>query len=157
MKFMQLLTALMTVAFVQANVIKGKIDTRGNPIELHKTQIILNGGEYTCAVAQDGAFNVQVAPGAGVYKLEVYNLAYFFEPVVVEVFTEEFSPGKNIKSFLFNLKQGKDISVRLAYPLHLEPTSRMQYFDEEIPFNPMNYLKNPMVLMIGVMLVMSLM
>ena len=34
---MQLLTALMTVAFVQANVIKGKIDTRGNPIELHKT------------------------------------------------------------------------------------------------------------------------
>ena len=44
----------MAVAFVQANIIKGKIDPKGAPIELHKTQIMLNGGEYTCAVAQDG-------------------------------------------------------------------------------------------------------
>jgi Protein of unknown function (DUF2012) len=50
---------------------------------------------------------------------------------------------------MYNLKTGgKD--QRLAYPLQLEPSMRIQYFDIEPPFNPLNYLKNPMVLMVGV-------
>ena len=59
------------------------------------------------------------------------------------------------KAYLFNLKTGKD--VRLAYPLQLEPTMRMQYFEIEAPFNFMAYLKNPMVIMVGVSAVMMFM
>ncbi len=54
-----------------------------------------------------------------------------------------------VKAYLYSLKNGKD-QQRLAYPLQLEPSSRIQYFEIEPPFNPMNYLKNPMVIMVGV-------
>ena len=99
-----------------------------------------------------GRFKVKV-PTPGTYRLEVQNMNYIFEPVIVEVFAEEFSPGKYIKAFLFSLRNGKDF--RLAYPLVLDPTGVTQYFEPRVPFNPMNYLKNPFVLMIGVTLVMS--
>ena len=78
---------------------------------------------------------------------------YIFEPVVVEIFSEEFAPGKNIKAFLFNLRNGKDF--RLAYPLVLDPTGISNYFEKKAPFDPFAYLKNPFVLMIGVTLLMS--
>jgi len=53
------------------------------------------------------------------------------------------------------MKAGKD--ARLAYPLQLEPTAKVQYFEIEPPFNPLNYLKNPMVLMVGFSAVMMIM
>ena len=92
------------------------------------------------------------------YKLEVQNLMYHFEPVVIDIPKPEdhVGPldGENkrrptaIRAFLYSLKTGRD--VKLAYPLHLEPSMRMQYFEIEPPFNPFNYLKNPMVIMVGV-------
>ena len=42
----------------------------------------------------------------------------------------------------------------MQYPLQLEPSHKLKYFEAEEPFNPLVYLKNPMVLMIGVSLVM---
>ena len=88
---------------------------------------------------------------------------YHFEPVVVEIpnpsdLVGPLSTGENAdgakrrapttRAFLYSLKSGRD--VRLAYPLQLEPSMRMQYFEVEAPFNPMSYLKNPMVIMVGV-------
>ena len=78
---------------------------------------------------------------------------YYFDPVVVEVVDEPFAPGKFIKSYLFNIQTGKD--YRLMYPLQLEPTSRFNYFEDRVPFDPTTYLKNPFVWMIGLTLVMS--
>ena len=87
-------------------------------------------------------------------------MQYHFEPVVVEILKPEDLVGpiggesdakrrpQGIRAFLYSLKTGKD--VRLAYPLQLEPSMRMQYFEIEAPFNPLNYLKNPMVIMVGV-------
>ena len=92
---------------------------------------------------------------AGTYKVEVQNLNYHFEPVVVDIFDEEFAPGKDTKAFLFSLKQGKD--YRLVYPLVLDPSGRFGYFEIKTPFDPLSYLKNPFVIMIGVTLVMSFM
>ena len=82
----------------------------------------VNGGEYSCLVDNLGNFKVEVS-SIGSYKLEVFNRYYHFEPVVVEIYEEEFAPGKNIKAFLFSLKQGKDF--RLVYPLQLDPSSRI--------------------------------
>jgi len=65
----------------------------------------------------------------GLYKLDVINLHYYFDPVVVEVLEEsQVQAGKKqIRAFLYNIKTGKD--VRLVYPLQLEPTFKMQYFE----------------------------
>ena len=76
--------------------------------------MMINGGEQSCLVDNAGNFKVEV-PKPGNYKLEVFNLNYYFEPVVVEIYEEEFSPGKNTKAFLFSIKHGKDL--RLVYPL----------------------------------------
>ena len=99
-----------------------------------------------------GNFKIQVA-SSGTYKVEVANPYFFFEPVVVEISEEEFAPGKDTKAFLYSLKGGKDF--RLMYPLVLDPTSRLQYFEPVPQFDPLSYLKNPFVLMIGVTLLLS--
>mmetsp|Transcript_27597 Transcript_27597/g.20010 ORF Transcript_27597/g.20010 Transcript_27597/m.20010 type:complete len:83 (+) Transcript_27597:180-428(+) len=80
-----------------------------------------------------GSFGVYVA-NPGSYKLEVINMNWHFEPVIIEVHEEEVSPGKHCKAFLYSLKSGKD--YRLMYPLQLDPLSRNQYFEIEPPFDP---------------------
>jgi len=99
-----------------------------------------------------GNFKVAV-PGAGTYRLDVLNTSFHFEPVVVEVYAEEFQPGKNIKAFLYSTKTGKD--YRLLYPLQLDPSGILKYFEVKPPFNPMVYLKNPFVIMIGMTALLS--
>ena len=121
-------------------------------LDFQKTTVSVNGGEFSCLVDNNGSFNVQV-PAAGTYKVEVFNMHYHFEPVVIEVFDEEFAPGKDTKAYLFSLKQGKDF--RLAYPLVLDPSGRLSYFEIKPPFDPLAYLKNPFVIMIGVTLLMT--
>ena len=81
------------------------------------------------------------------------NLLYHFEPVIVEIYDEEFAAGKDTKAFLFSLKHGKDF--RLVYPLVLEPSGRYGFFEVKAPFNVWGYLSNPFVIMIGVTLLMS--
>ena len=123
---------------------------------MHETTIEVNNGHYSASVAQSGAFSVEV-PVSGTYRLDVLNVSYYFEPVVVEVSEQAEPTSKNIKAFLWNLRNGKDSNVRLAYPLHLEPSARNGYFEEEVPFNVSKYAMHPMVLMVGVMVVMKFM
>ena len=153
--FVLLLTLLLSM--VQAEhvapfVIEGRVERRGSPIEFHQVKISVNSGEYTGLVDLNGNFRIQVAQ-SGLHKLEVYHRYFFFEPVVLEIFEEDFTPGKNIKSYLFSMSDGKDF--RLRYPLELEPSSRIAYFEEKAAFDPLVYIKNPFVLMIGFSLVMS--
>ena len=51
------------------------------------------------------------------------------------------------------MKHGKDF--RLVYPLVLDPRGKFGYFEIKAPFDPLSYLKNPFVIMIGVTLLMS--
>ena len=51
------------------------------------------------------------------------------------------------------MKHGKDF--RLVYPLVLDPSGKFGYFEIKPPFDPLSYLKNPFVIMIGVTLLMS--
>ena len=128
------------------------LEQGANYLDFSKTTVSVNGGVYTSLVDNLGNFSVQV-PGPGSYKVEVHNLHYHFEPVVVEIYEEEFSPGKDTKAFLFSMKHGKDF--RLVYPLVLDPSGRFGYFEIKAPFDPWAYLKNPFVIMIGVTLLMS--
>ena len=47
--------------------------------------------------------------------------------------------------------------MRLAYPLQLEPSFIMQYFDQEEPLNLLAYLKSPYVLMMAMPVLMMYM
>jgi ER membrane protein complex subunit 7 len=126
-------------------------------LDYPSTRVVLNGGEYTGFVDNAGTFKIYV-PKAGSYKLDVVNTQYTFEPVVVEITEPQHGEqqedeiiGKRkekaqIRPYLYSLKQGK--GTRLVYPLQLEPSMRVQYFEVEQPFNPMVYLKNPMVIMV---------
>ena len=58
-------------------------------LEYQQTIVSVNGGVYTSLVDNSGNFNVKV-PSPGVYKVEVQNLQYHFEPVIVEIYEEEF-------------------------------------------------------------------
>lgn len=81
------------------------------------------------------------------------NINYYFEPAVIDILDKEFAPGKFIKAFLFSIREGREF--RLMYPLQLEPSSRISYYEDRVPFDPTTYLKNPFVWMIGLSLVMS--
>lgn len=129
-----------------STTIRGRVERKGAPLEYRNLHISINGGEFNGMVDMLGNFQIAL-PSAGLYKLEVLHMNYYFEPVVVEVHEEEFSPGKNVKAFLYSINSGKDF--RLKYPLELEPSSRVAYFDERPPFDPLTYLKNPFVIMIG--------
>jgi len=133
-------------------LIEGRIERRGFPIEFHQLKVSVNSNEYVGLVDLNGYFRIQVAQ-PGLHKLEVHHRYFFFEPVVVEIFEEDFAAGKNMKAYLYSMSDGKDF--RLRYPLELEPSSRIAYFEEKAPFDPLVYLKNPFVMMIGFSLVMS--
>ena len=53
-------------------------------------------------VDSQGNFNIAV-PSPGMYKVEVQNRDYSFEPVVVEIYEEEFAEGKDSKAFLASM------------------------------------------------------
>jgi hypothetical protein len=79
-----ILVALLGV-ICQAHLIQGVIDRKGNVLDFSKVQITLNGGEYNSLVDSAGKFSIVVPNHPALYKLEVQNLHYYFEPVVVDV------------------------------------------------------------------------
>ena len=121
-------------------------------MDFSQTSISVQHGQYSGMVDSLGNFNIKV-PSPGMYKVEVYNRDYSFEPVVVEIFEEEFAEGKDTKAFLASITQAR--YYRLVYPLQLDPSGKFGYYEIKPPFDPMAYLKNPFVIMIGVSLVMS--
>ena len=131
---------------MRAYMVEGTIKSKHfPPSEYKNTRILIDHGKYEGLVDINGGFSVHV-PEAGVYKVEAQNLNYFFEPVVVEIFETE-DVKKQIKAFLFNIKEGR--SKQLVYPLRLDPSHIKEYFEPVPPFNPMSLLMNPMVMMTG--------
>ena len=106
-----------------------------------------------------GRFKIDV-PTAGVYKLEAFHHNFYFEPVVVDIASDEemaeVSGKKQYSAYLYSLHTGSK-GVRLLYPLSLEPSHKIKYFDIEAPFNPIDYMKNPYFMMIGFSVVMMYM
>jgi len=62
---------------------------KSSQLDFATTFVSVNSGQYSGLVDNTGYFRIQV-PSAGAYKLEVLNLQFYFEPVVVEIYTEEF-------------------------------------------------------------------
>ena len=91
-------------------------------------------------------------PNPGSYKLEIFNTKFYFEPVVIYILSDEevtnYPNKKQIQAYLYDTKTGGK-GQRLLYPLQLDPSHIIQYFEIEEPFNPVQYMKNPYFMMIG--------
>ena len=93
--------------------------------------------------------------------MEAFHRDFYFEPVVVDIASDEemglnSSIKKQYSAYLYQLHTGSK-GVRLLYPLSLEPSHKIKYFDIEEPFNPITYMKNPYFMMIGFSVVMMYM
>lgn len=109
-------------------------------------KVVLNSGQYSTFLRHDQSFTIyDVAPGT--HWLEVVCTKYSFDPVVVHVSAQH--AGK-VKATLFD-----DLERTLPYPLILKPLRAADYFEHREPFSILSYLKNPMVLMFGFTIIMS--
>ena len=147
------LLALLSLAVRADHIITGSIERQHWPLDFSQMSVTLNNGEYSGLVDINGQFAIAVPEFPATYKLQVFDTNNYFEPVVVEISDQPHAAGKFIKAYLFSIKNGKDL--RLMYPLVLEPDGRLNYFEDRIPFDPTQYLKNPLVWMVGLMLIFS--
>merc|ERR1711957_305073 len=118
-----------------------------------------SGYKKNAFVDAGGKFSIYVDE-PGVYRLDAFHQLFFFEPVIVEVLSEDkmaANPSKKQYSAYIYKMNTASKGVRLLYPLHLDPSHKVRYFDVEEPFNPIDYMKNPYFMMIGFSMVMMFM
>ncbi|CAL9749019.1 unnamed protein product [Musa acuminata subsp. burmannicoides] len=113
----------------------------GASSKLLNAKIILNGGQNVTFVRADGYFTFHNVP-AGTHLIEVAALGYFFSPVRVDISAR--FPGKIQAALTENRKA--------LHELILEPLREEQYYEIREPFSIMSFLKSPMGLMMGFML-----
>lgn len=106
-------------------------------------RIMLNG-KYAGLARTDGKFKLFNNP-AGTYSLEVKMVDFLFSPIRIDI-----SARDKGKVSAFRLASGGKRMV-LRYPLLLRPIAKANYFAKRQPFNWMGLLRNPMVIMIGLM------
>ncbi len=87
----------------------------------------------------------------GVYLLEVQNSELDYPTIRVKISPKDDS----VNSLPIITAATADVHrkrQRVAHPLNLRPLGKKNYFTERKPFNPMDMLKNPMIIMMGVMM-----
>lgn len=107
-----------------------------------------NGGQQEVLATKDGSFHINDVP-PGAYLLEVISNSWSYPKVRVDVSSRQ--SGK-IKAKVSSETQ---VGQTLAYPLNLVPLGPMKFIEERPGFQIFSLLKNPMVLMIGVTLLMT--
>ncbi|KAH8378364.1 hypothetical protein KR093_010951, partial [Drosophila rubida] len=116
------------------------------PIDI---RIAVNGGEYLGFVRENGSFMVSGVP-PGSHILESYHSDIYIPPLRVDIS----SRGKFRARKLSHIRP-KQI-IKLPYPLFLKPLKRRKYFRVREEWNIMDYVLNPMVLLMVVPLLLML-
>ncbi|TDG42955.1 hypothetical protein AWZ03_010624 [Drosophila navojoa] len=111
--------------------------------------LALNGGEYLGFVQADGSFRISGVP-SGSHVLYVHHADIFFPPVRVDITHN----GKFRARKLSHLRPSQ--VVKLPYPLMLEPGMPRSYFRIREQWNILDYMLNPMVLLMVVPLILML-
>ncbi|EDW63744.2 ER membrane protein complex subunit 7 homolog [Drosophila virilis] len=109
----------------------------------------INGGEYQGFVRLDGSFTISGVP-SGSYILYAHHADIFFQPVRVDIAHN----GKFRARKVSHIKPSH--VVRLPYPLVMKPVMRRRYFRTREQWNIMDYVLNPMVLLMVVPLMLML-
>jgi len=117
-----------------------------HPKELRSIRIQLTGtkGETFLGIPSlsgDFAFD-EVSEGS--YLLEVFSTQFIFDSIRLD-----------IKSSKVRARRANDTTISVVYPLELKPIDKAQYFQERVPYNFASMFKNPMFLMVGVTMFIS--
>ncbi|KAM8717706.1 hypothetical protein ACLKA7_004412 [Drosophila subpalustris] len=111
--------------------------------------VSLNGGEYLGFVRHDGNFVISGVP-AGSHVLEIYHPDIYFQAVRVDISNK----GKYRARKLSHIRPNQ--VVKLPYPLFMKPLGRRRFFRLREQWNIMDYVMNPMVLLMIVPLLLML-
>lgn len=109
----------------------------------------INGGEYLGFVQADGNFVISGVP-SGSYVLHADHADIFFQPIRVDIT----QTGKLRARKLCYLRPSQ--VLKLPYPVMLKPGMRRRYFRSREQWNIMDYMLNPMVLLMVVPLLLML-
>lgn len=116
------------------------------PAQGRDARVQVNGGEHIAIPRSDGRFSVQgLEPGS--YLLEVVHPLFVYPTLRVDISSKPGSLGK-VRAITADAHRRKE---RVSYPLGLRPLGLREYFTTKKPFNPLNLLRNPMVMMMGAM------
>lgn len=111
--------------------------------------LALNGGEYLGFVQSDGSFRISGVP-SGSHVLYAHHADIFFQPIRFDIaHNGKFRPRK-----LSHLRPSQ--VVKLPYPLLLKPGMPRRYFRNREQWNILDYMLNPMVLLMVVPLILML-
>eukprot|EP00514_Thraustochytrium_sp_LLF1b_P005392 CAMPEP_0184507662 /NCGR_PEP_ID=MMETSP0198_2-20121128/355_1 /TAXON_ID=1112570 /ORGANISM="Thraustochytrium sp., Strain LLF1b" /LENGTH=203 /DNA_ID=CAMNT_0026897411 /DNA_START=131 /DNA_END=742 /DNA_ORIENTATION=+ len=139
-----LVACLMLVQMCQAVKVTGAVKVH-NEVNLPTFVIKLNNGEHGTITRLDGSFEFEDLE-EGDYSLEVQSPQYGFPKYTVHVQES----GTTATFVLPNRKL-----ATLRHPLRLDALGRPNYFEPRKQMNMMGVFKNPMVLMMGFMMFMT--
>jgi len=108
------------------------------------TRVLVNYGQLSAFVREDGSFTVEHVPVGSSYIIEVASTDYLYESVRVDVS----SKGK-LRARRLNLLQPAQVT-QTAYPLRFTPRHPIAYFRRREEWRVTDMLFSPMVLMMVV-------
>jgi len=137
--------------------IEGKVVGHNRNANEGKDEVLLllqadDGEQYQAFLRKDGVFIFDEV-GAGSYLLQVLSTQYSFSNVRIDVSSRN---NGQVRAFKAEPGSSSKEAAVLPYPLKLEPDRIMDYFMVREGFQIMSLLKNPMLIMLGVTLIMTL-
>eukprot|EP00941_MAST-03F_sp_MAST-3F-sp1_P003475 g3475.t1 len=112
---------------------------------LGSARVSLNQGEYVTMLRADGSFTLHDIP-AGVYTLDVSHPFWVFGQVKIDINGKK---NGRVRAILYKYPGAEKTPMK--YPLKIQPLGSANYFQPRPVFSILSLLKNPMLLMMGVM------
>ncbi|KAJ3121082.1 Prefoldin subunit 6 [Nowakowskiella sp. JEL0407] len=105
------------------------------------TKAVLNNGQFTAYIKEDGSFNFFNVP-EGSHTLRVVSPEFVFDHVRVDVSSSK------VSASITQLGAGyAREGPKLSHPIELTPKRPLVYFHEREKFNVMSLFSNPMILL----------
>ncbi|KAI9034384.1 hypothetical protein DFJ74DRAFT_649357 [Hyaloraphidium curvatum] len=110
--------------------------------------VTLDFGKHVGFPRSDGSFSIPDVP-PGLYILEVTSVLYIYDRLWIEVDAD----GVRASTYVPGTEYERNAAYAVPYPLELAPRAPYSYFTPREGFNFFAILQNPMILMMGFMLV----
>lgn len=129
----------LLISCVYSADITGEITSPGQSrsVNLKGIKLLLDGGKKITYSNTEGEFKF-LNVGNGVHHLEVYDSQNSYRPILIEIQDDEITVYDGAPSAMR--------SERLAYPIKIQATKQIQYFEIPEPFSITKILFNPMIL-----------
>ncbi|GJP37781.1 hypothetical protein CLOM_g22193 [Closterium sp. NIES-68] len=137
--------AANAVALEGGTVVDGYVRLDALKIKSTAVKILINGGDSVAFVRSNGYFSINLSPGT--HTLQVTAPGAFFLPVMLQISAKH---AGNFRAVVIREQGPASLSID---PLIISPFAAEEYFEKREPFTIWTLLKNPMGIMICLMLV----